>query len=80
MGYWFIKVDKEYFVHSKGILPSGATTSPPSLRDEEDVSFTVDDGKMGVEAVNVARLDNGWILGSLHACERRTNNSESPQR
>ncbi|KAK3878860.1 hypothetical protein Pcinc_016547 [Petrolisthes cinctipes] len=45
------------YQNRRGILLSAATTSPPSLRDGEEVSFTVEEGRKGVEATNVAGLD-----------------------
>lgn len=55
----------DYFVHWKGILPSAATTSLPSLRDEDEVSITVEEARV------VAGLVGGQVLGSLHAGGRR---------
>lgn len=64
-------------VHRKDILLSTTITSPHSLRGGEVVSFTVEEGRKGVEAVNLARLDGGRVLGSLHSRGRRTTDTRA---
>lgn len=55
-----------YSIHRKGILPSAVTTSRLSLRDGEEVSLTVEEGREGRQ---MAGLDGGRVPRSLHALE-----------
>lgn len=50
-GYGFIKdsqTGEEYFVHSSGLLCN--------IRENDEVSFEIEQGKKGVNAVNVNRM------------------------
>lgn len=51
-GFGFIKSDdeKEYFVHLSGLAPGVV------LRDDDAVSFDVEEGERGPKAVNVNKL------------------------
>ncbi|MFO8023340.1 MAG: cold shock domain-containing protein [Perlabentimonas sp.] len=47
-GFGFIKDEnstKEYFVHSSGLIDS--------IRDNDEVTFELEEGKKGINAVNV---------------------------
>ena len=49
-GYGFIKdaeSEEEYFVHSSGLIDN--------IRENDDVSFELEEGKKGINAVNVRR-------------------------
>lgn len=49
-GYGFIKEaesNEEYFVHSSGLIDN--------IRENDDVSFELEEGKKGINAVNVRR-------------------------
>ena len=49
-GYGFIKdaeSNEEYFVHSSGLIEN--------IRENDDVSFELEEGKKGINAVNVRR-------------------------
>lgn len=56
-----------------------AITSPPSLRDKDVISYTVEEGKKSVGATKVAELDDGRVLDSLHARGMRVTYAQSPQ-
>ena len=50
-GYGFIKEDdsdKEYFVHATGLIDK--------IREDDKVSFEVQEGKRGLNAVNVKKI------------------------
>lgn len=64
--------DCECFVHRNSIFPSAVTTSPSPLRDGEVVSFTVEEGRIGVEASKVAALEGVRVLDSFHTRGRKT--------
>jgi len=47
-GFGFIKDDespKEYFVHSSGLIDS--------IKEDDDVTFDLEEGRKGINAVNV---------------------------
>lgn len=80
-GYEFTPaVDRScvYIINRKGILSTASTTSPATPRNGEVVSFTVEKGRNVVEAVNMARFNYGWILGSLDTHGRRTTDIPKP--
>ncbi|MBR9676059.1 cold shock domain-containing protein, partial [Candidatus Woesearchaeota archaeon] len=54
-GFGFITADdgKDYFVHLTGVAPG------TFLRDEDPVTFDVEDGERGPKAVNVALSEGG---------------------
>lgn len=50
-GYGFIKENQtgeEYFVHSSGLISN--------IRENDEVSFEIEQGKKGVHAINVNRM------------------------
>lgn len=78
-GYEFITAKNssyEYFLHRKGILPTAATTSQPTLRNRVVVSFAVEERRKFVGATNVVRFNNGRVFGSFHALGSRTTDAQ----